>query len=612
MSSIVVRKSAQRAPSCKAMSFLHDLKSTKSLHDVAYLLGYKPKSLSYVIYKMPIKYKTFTVPKQSGGVRTISAPCPQLKLLQRRLSDILQSCWEEINVEKKIIDPTSHEFIRQPISHGFRKGASILTNASVHRGRRFVFNVDIKDFFDSINFGRVYGFFLKNRDFALTETVAKVLAAISCHDGKLPQGSPCSPVISNLIGQILDIRLAQLARRYGCSYSRYADDLTFSTNERSFPCAIAVSNIDRSWTVGAALCKTIEKCGFELNSKKTRMQYRNSRQVVTGLVVNRRINTRSEYRRLTRAMTHHLLTTGKFQITEMKPDTFGALVPTKVDGSIRHLQGMFGFIDWIDYSQKQAKGMLSGVPSSMEKVYKRFLMHRDFWASSLPIILCEGKTDSVYLRGAIRRLATAHPNLVSMNAAGKAVYKIRFFNYSYTSQRILDLSGGASAVKSFITNYIRSVRKTPAPANQSPVIVLLDNDSGGKVFYSLIKEFSGTPAQVSGMDDFYRLTVNVYVVFTPISKPGETSSIEEFFEPSLRARKLNGKSFNPDEATLDISKEYGKAVFAAKVVRPDIANINFDRFDPILARIEKAIEAHMTNHVAQTAHRTHVSVPGLL
>lgn len=570
------------------MSFLTNLKSAKSLHDVAFLLGYKPKSLSYVIYKMPVKYKTFTVPKKTGGVRTISAPCPELKLLQRRLSDGLQSCWDEINNEKRIT---------KPISHGFRKGASILTNASVHRGRRFVFNVDIKDFFDSINFGRVYGFFVKNKDFALAESAAKILAAISCHEGKLPQGSPCSPVISNLIGQILDIRLAQLAHRHGCSYSRYADDLTFSTNERNFPCAIASSNIDNSWTAGSALSKIIEKCGFQLNSKKTRMQYCDSRQEVTGLVVNRRINTRPEYRRLTRAMTHQLLTTGKFQITEMKKDALGALVPTKVDGSIRHLQGMFGFIDWIDLSYKKARGALTGTPSSIDKVYKRFLMHRDFWASSLPTILCEGKTDSVYLRGAIRRLATAHPELVSLNAAGKAEYKVRFFNYSYTSQRILDLSGGAPVVKLFIADYLKSVKKTPPPANQKPLIVLLDNDSGGKVFYSLIKEYNGKKTSVTGMDDFYHLAANVYVVFTPIDMPGDNSSIEDFFEPDLLAKKIDGKTFNPDDTTLDTSKEYGKAIFAAKIVQPNIANINFGKFDPILARIEGAIEAHIKKHV---------------
>lgn len=571
------------------MSFLTNLKDTKSLNDVAHLLGYQPKSFSYVIYKKPVKYKTFTVPKKSGGVRTISAPCPELKLLQRRLSDGLQSCWDEINTNKKIT---------KPISHGFRKKASILTNASVHRGRRFVFNVDIKDFFDSINFGRVYGFFVKNKDFALMENVAKILAAIACYEGKLPQGSPCSPVISNLIGQILDIRLAKLAHRYGCSYSRYADDLTFSTNERVFPSAIALSNIDHSWAAGAVLSKIIEKAGFQLNPKKTRMQYFNSRQEVTGLIVNRRINSRPEYRRLARAMTHQLVTTGKFHLTAMKADAQGALVPVKTEGNIRHLQGMFGFIDWIDLSYRNARGPLDSKPSSIDKVYKRFLMHRDFWASSLPVILCEGKTDSVYLRGAIRRLAITHPNLFLINLAGQAEYKVRFFNFSYTSQRILDLSGGAPAIKSFITDYIKSFKKTPVPPNQQPLILLLDNDQGGKVFFSLIQSYSGKKMPVDGMEDFYYLAANVYAVFTPIVTPKANSSIEDFFEPALLETKIDGKSFNRNNEGLDENKEYSKVIFAKQVVRPNIAKINFDKFDPILARIESAIQAHIKRQVS--------------
>jgi retron-type reverse transcriptase len=567
------------------MTFLTDLKNAKSLHDIAHILGYQPKSLSYVVYKMPNKYETFTVPKKAGGVRTISAPRSELKLLQRRLSAGLQSCWDEINSEKKIT---------RPLAHGFRREFSILTNASVHRGRRFVFNVDIKDFFDSINFGRVYGFFLKNKDFALTGNVAKVLAAISCHEGKLPQGSPCSPVISNLVGQILDIKLAKLAHRHGCSYSRYADDLTFSTNKRAFPSAIAELGVDHSWSPGAALSRIIAKSGFALNPKKSRMQYCDSRQEVTGLVVNRRINTRPEYRRLARAMTHRLVTKGKFEIAAIKKDALGAPVTTKVDGNISHLQGMFGFIDWVDLRHKQATTALDGAPSSIGKAYKRFLMHRDFWASPVPVILCEGKTDVVYLRGAMRRLASECPKLVSVAATGKAEYKVRFFNYSYTSQRILDLSGGAPAIKKFITSYLASVKKSPAPSNRQPLILLLDNDSGGRVFYSLIEHYTGT--KTNGMEDFYYLSANVYIVFTPILKSGDTSSIEDFFEPDLLATKIDGKSFNPNNDDLDGKPEYGKAIFATKVVKPNIAKINFDKFGPILTRFEGAIEAHTKRH----------------
>lgn len=326
------------------------------------------------------------------------------------------------------------------------------------------------------------------------------------------------------------------------------------------------------------------------------MQYRDSRQEVTGLIVNRLINTRPEYRRMARAMTHRLATTGKFQITEMTPDAAGKLEPKKVDGSIHHLQGMFGFIDWIDLQFKKGNRTEDGPPTSADKVYKRFLLHRDFWASSLPVILCEGKTDSVYLRGAMRRLAKAHPTLISSSAKGNSKYKVRFFNYSYTAQRILDISGGASAVKSFITDYIKSVKKIPAPAKQQPLILLLDNDSGGKVFYSLIKQYnakySGTKTLIDGMDDFYHLAANVYIVFTPIGKPGDDSSIEEFFEPALLKKPLDGKLFNPSNEEIDEDTELGKTVFATKVVRPNMAKINFDGFDPILSRLEAVLGVH--------------------
>ena len=103
--------------------------------------------------------------------------------------------------------------------------------------RRWVFNLDLEDFFPSINFGRVRGFLLKNRDFrAESEHRATVISQIACHENSLPQGSPCSPVISNLVAHLLDMRLVRLASSVGCTYSRYADDLTFSTNKKIFPC----------------------------------------------------------------------------------------------------------------------------------------------------------------------------------------------------------------------------------------------------------------------------------------------------------------------------------------------------------------------------------------
>ena len=270
------------------MSRLATLKAATSLSDVARLLHFKPKAVSYILYIQPeaTKYKTFQIPKRNGGQRTIKAPVDALKVLQRKLSDLLLDCVDEINTARQRKDR---------IAHGFKRKLSIITNAREHRCRRWVFNLDLEDFFPSINFGRVRGFLLKNRDFELHEEVATVVAQIACYENSLPQGSPCSPVISNLVAHLLDMRLVKLASEAGCTYSRYADDLTFSTNKKEFPPDIAVPLVvegveSHLWLPGEALQKIIERSDFRINAKKTHQMYRASRQSVTGLVVNKRVN----------------------------------------------------------------------------------------------------------------------------------------------------------------------------------------------------------------------------------------------------------------------------------------------------------------------------------
>jgi RNA-directed DNA polymerase len=354
------------------MSRLATLKAAASLSDVAKLLGFKPKAVSYILYKQTAatKYKTFQIPKRNGGQRTIKAPIDALKLLQRKLSDLLQDCVDEINAATQRKDRTAH---------GFRRKRSIITNARQHRHRRWVFNLDLEDFFPSINFGRVRGFLLKNRDFELHEEVATVIAQIACHENSLPQGSPCSPVISNLVAHLLDMRLVKLASEAGCTYSRYADDLTFSTNKREFPTNIAVAagsegSTSHLWLPGEPLRNVIEHTGFHINAKKTHQMYRTSRQDVTGLVVNKKINVRWEYRHTVRAMVHTLVRTGVFQILGVTHRN-GQAVLEKRPGSLDELHGMLGFIDSIEfYNKKHTSDAPSKKRSSNENVYREFLM----------------------------------------------------------------------------------------------------------------------------------------------------------------------------------------------------------------------------------------------
>lgn len=306
------------------MSVLAALKAATTLTDVAALLGFKPAALSYVLYKKDggSKYIKFDIPKRYGGTRLISAPTAELKLIQRRLADLLQDCADEINKANNFSDS---------ISHGFKRKRSIITNAREHRRRRFVFNIDLANFFGTINFGRVRGFFIKEKNFTLNEKVATVLAQIICFENALPQGSPCSPVMSNLIAHILDIHLVRLAARSGCTYTRYADDLTFSTNSQRFPESIAecTDTEAHTWVVGSKVQGAIGKCGFEINHAKTRMQYCNSRQEVTGLTVNRRVGARREYRHTMRAMVHRLVNTGTCEFVSQVSGIDGEMVVQK-------------------------------------------------------------------------------------------------------------------------------------------------------------------------------------------------------------------------------------------------------------------------------------------
>jgi RNA-directed DNA polymerase len=294
-----------------------DLAALKAVHDLrsfAPLIGFRPAGLAYLLHALPEgqRYKTFEIPKKSGGTRRISAPEPRLALAQRRLGDLLAKCWEEI---------TAAEPERRALSHGFHLGRSIVTNARQHNRRRYVLNLDIADFFGTINFGRVRGFFIRDRRFSLPPSVATIIAQISCYENALPQGGPSSPVISNLVGHILDIRLVRLAKIYRARYTRYVDDITFSTNERKFPEALSVRvGATREWQLGTPLRQAITRAGFTVNDAKTRMQITGSRQVTTGLIVNEKVNVASEYYRDTRAMCSALFRCGHYHLPSKTGD----------------------------------------------------------------------------------------------------------------------------------------------------------------------------------------------------------------------------------------------------------------------------------------------------
>lgn len=562
-----------------SISRLDVLKLATSLSDIALLLGFQPKPFAWVIYQQPVKYATFTVPKRRGGHRVIKAPEPKLKNVQKRLCALLQDCIADINQQRAQTEK---------LSHGFRRKHSIVTNAYQHRGRRFVFNVDLKDFFDTINFGRVRGFFMGNKHFALNERAATVLAHVVCHENGLPQGAPTSPVVSNLIAHILDVRLAKMSRRFGVHYTRYADDLTFSTNRRAFPEQIARCDDTGKWVAGEVLNEMIARAGFELNPEKTRMQFRQSRQDVTGLIVNEKVNVRTEYYRDARAKCHSLFTTGKFTIKVRVVNDDGAVEIKDVDGKIDQLSGQLSFIDSVKRFQKDfdKEYELTGY----EKNYRNFLLYKNCFAPYSPMILCEGKTDNIYIRCAIMALAEKYPGLVECKD-GKSSLKISLFNYNDHTKRLMGVAGGAGQFNSFIVNYRKNLKPFKAKVARYPVILLIDNDSGAKSIFECIKNVTKKPCD--GKDDFYLVVDNLYVIPTPRGDNDSATMIEDFLPSKWRNEKLGGKILNLS-GNLDTDKEYGKALFAEHVIKRNRKDVDFSGMTPILDRIQKVIDDFST------------------
>jgi RNA-directed DNA polymerase len=267
----------------KRKNALGKLQGARNRDALAQLLGVSfNKHLVYYLYRLPPerRYFSFSINKRKGGVRLISSPATGLKTVQRRLSKLLYDIYEP----------------RKGV-HGFAIGRGITTNAESHVRQRHVLNLDLEDFFGSINFGRVRGLFLAE-PFKLPLQVATLMAQICCHENKLPQGAPTSPIISNMICGRLDGQLKMFANQNGCFYTRYADDITFSTRKRIFPTELAaLDEFEEKRTVilSSGITELIEKNGFKINESKTRLLSRSDRQDVTGLTVNRFVNVNRRY-----------------------------------------------------------------------------------------------------------------------------------------------------------------------------------------------------------------------------------------------------------------------------------------------------------------------------
>ena len=220
----------------------------------AALLGVEVNRLEEILNNVSGHYQEFWMRKRSGVYRMISAPDKDLQAIQSTIySRILSSVT-----------------IVHPAAVGFRCGRSVVDNAAPHLGKRYVLKMDIHDFFGSIRSPRVRQTFKK---IGYPENVSKVLGALCCLHRHLPQGAPTSPALSNIVGYEMDRKLSALAAEYGLTYTRYADDLTFSGDV--FPKEQIIPQVKR----------IIRDEKFEPNHKKTHFMNQSSRKIITGVSV---------------------------------------------------------------------------------------------------------------------------------------------------------------------------------------------------------------------------------------------------------------------------------------------------------------------------------------
>jgi retron-type reverse transcriptase len=238
-------------------------------------------------------YTTHELPKRSGGKRIISAPAVHLKVAQRALLALLYA----------------EGFSDQAM--GFVPGRSIKDNAAKHVGQNIVVNADVKGFFPSTSYRRVYSLSRRLCDGSLSPLAARLFSEICCHDGHLATGAPTSPAVSNLIMRDLDASLGRIATKLDVTYTRYADDLTFSGQDSAV------------WML-KPLKTHLAKLGYELDPKKTNIFRKGRRQVVTGAVVNQRVNLARPLRKLLRAAVDHRVK-GKQPFFQGKPMSDAAL-----------------------------------------------------------------------------------------------------------------------------------------------------------------------------------------------------------------------------------------------------------------------------------------------
>lgn len=541
----------------------------KKLEDLSKVISFKIKTLTYLLYiKKPESfYTTFYREKKNGEKREINAPSGLLLAVQKNLARQL---------EKLYLD----KFPNNNIAHAFIPGKSIYTNTLMHIKKKYIIHADLKDFFSSFHFGRVKGFFEKNKSFMYDNKLSIQISNLLCFNGKLPQGAPTSPIITNFICQAMDYHISKLSKKYHLIYSRYADDLIFSSNDKK-----VMEYYDEFYD---QLKKVVGGCGFIINEDKTNFAKPNDRHLVTGLVINKKINFPLEFYRKTRAMAYFFY-----------KNNYAFCDDVQVNKHV--IEGRFSFIKQV-MKWNKAEQRIKGALNPRLNEYRKFIFYTKFYNLDKPLLITEGPTDIKYIKAALINYKLDYPTLIK-EIDGRYVYSFSSFNRTKNIVEFFKCSKeGADAItnltrffydigpevkdKKFYVNFYYYFSKICNFKPKFPIICIYDNELGdkNKPIYKLKNE-----AQLSFDSNISCIlnNTNMYILPIPKNNAATDIEIEDLLPDEILKIELEGRTFDRKDKT-DSKTTFGKKVLS-NYVYDNAKTINFEKFKPLLNEIKNII-----------------------
>ena len=294
--------------------FLNELPIIYNAYHLSNLVGISHEYLFKISNSPNSGYRKFKIDKKNGGTRTINEPLPNLKIVQNW---ILREILENISVS--------------PYAKAYKKGVNIKSNVRFHKKQKLVFHLDIKDFFINLKQHKVLSLFLK---LGYSKEVSVLLAKLCTLNNSLPQGAPTSAYLSNVLLGNFDNSISKLCNSKHIRYTRYADDMNFSGDFNYKKLQYRV-------------VQELSNLGLELNEEKTTLMKKNQRQIVTGIVVNEKVQVPNNMRKQLRKEVYFIQKYGiKSHIQHTNMDT-------TEDYYLKSLLSRIGYCIFINPEEKE-------------------------------------------------------------------------------------------------------------------------------------------------------------------------------------------------------------------------------------------------------------------